>query len=61
MGKIFEEAGFCSKARPGAGLEAGHGGQVDLLKGRCHHGQMSCWSSLIRRRAGQGSLDLSEQ
>lgn len=41
MGEIFEEAGFSGQTRPGAGLEAGHGGQVDLLKGGRHHGQMS--------------------
>lgn len=41
MGEVFEEAGFRSQARPGAGLEAGHGGQVDLLEGWCHHGQVS--------------------
>lgn len=61
MGEVFEEAGFGSQARPRAGLEAGHGGQVDLLEGRCHHGQVSCCCSLIWRRAGQGSLDFTEQ
>lgn len=61
MGEVFKEAGFGSQARPGAGLEAGHRGQVDLLEGGCHHGQVSRCGSLIRRRAGQGSLDFTEQ
>lgn len=41
MGEVFEEAGFGSQARSRAGFEAGHRGQVDLLEGRRHHGQVS--------------------
>ena len=61
MGEVLEEAGFGSQTRSGAGLETGHGGQVDLLEAGCHHGKVSLCGSLLRRRAGQGSLHFTEQ